>query len=283
MNEQTNIKPTINTEKLPLVKDADFHALIDLLNQVCLQVAQRFALYDQNGKPRKSTILEVVAKSPCLTCITDRLARVNINVDSLYKECHRLAVNVLVEELYHFLNQLGYKVLISTEAKLEYGKVDILITVTNYGLSLKNSAKELLVEVKTGNSLSLTQIFRYLMDSRSKTLIVWRIRKRQILVFNVQEIKPLITEFVRMLCLRGIRLLSTQHVQPCQHEREQCYQPSQKELENMFNEFSKALIETLPSILQTIAENLEISCSNIGALMCVNETLGSNFQGDGNV
>jgi hypothetical protein len=77
----------------------------------------------------------------------------------LYKECHRLAVNVLVEELYRLLNTMGYKVLISAEAELEYGKADILITVTNYGLNLKGETRELLIEVKTGNSVSLTQIF----------------------------------------------------------------------------------------------------------------------------
>ncbi|MEM2145125.1 MAG: hypothetical protein QW279_07175, partial [Candidatus Jordarchaeaceae archaeon] len=149
------------------------------------------------------------------------------------------------------------------EAELQYGKVDILITVTNYGLSLKNSAKELLVEIKTGNSLSLTQIFRYLMNSRSETIIVWRIRKRQALVFNVNEIKPLLTEFMRMLCLRGIRLLSTQQIQPCQHQQEHCHQPKQEELEEMFRDFSKALIETLPSILQIIIGKLGISTSHL--------------------
>jgi hypothetical protein len=131
--------------------------------------------------------------------------------------------------------------------------------VTNYGLNLKNSVKELLIEVKTGNSLSLTQIFRYLIDSRSDTIIVWRIRRRQTLVFDVHEIKPLLTEFVRMLCLRGIRLLSAEHIQPCQHERERCHQPKQEELEEMLKDFSKALNETLPSILQIIIEKLGIS------------------------
>lgn len=245
------------------VKDTDFNEMVNLLNQVCHQIAQRYSLYDYSGKPPKNTILEVIAKSPCLTCITERLARININVDSLYKECHRLAVNVLVEELYYLLNQRGYKVLISTEAKLEYGKIDVLITVTNYGLRLKNSAKELLVEVKTGNSLSLTQIFRYLLDSKSEDIIVWRIRKRQVLVFNVNEIKPLLVEFIKMLCLRGIRLLSSQQIQPCQHEREHCHQPKQDKLEEMFRDFSKALIETLPSILQVIIEKLGISALSL--------------------
>jgi hypothetical protein len=277
MNESTNVKNVVN------VKDTNLDDLLNLLNQICLQAAQHFSLYDQYGKPRKSAVLEAIAKSPCLTCITERLARINIDVDSLYKECHRLAVDVLVEELYHFLNQMGFKVFISTEAELEYGKVDVLITVTNYGLSLKNSVKELLVEVKTGNSLSLTQIFRYLMDSRSDTIIVWRIRRRQVLVFDVHEVKPLLTEFVRMLCLRGIRLLSAEHIQPCQHERERCHQPKQNELEQMFRDFSKALIETLPSILQIITEKLGISTLQLNEDARINEKDSPDSQGDANV
>lgn len=243
-----------------LVNNGNFEGDKILLDNICSEIASRFSLYQSNGDPSKNTIVEILAKSTCLACLTKWFSdRVDNKVDTIYKECHKLAVNVLVEELYYLLNQLGYKVLISTESELEYGKVDILITVTNYGLSLKKSAKELLVEVKTGNSLSLTQIFRYLLDSKSENIIVWRIRRRQVLVFNVNEIKPLLIEFMRMLCLRGIRLLSSQQIQPCQHKWERCHQPKQEELEEMFRDFSKALIETLPSILQVVIKRLGIS------------------------
>jgi hypothetical protein len=281
-----NDSPDITKLKFSALKsNGSFEEISTSFEHICLEIASRYNLHQLSGKPRKSTILEAIAKSPCLTCITERLARTSVDVDSLYKECHRLAVNVLVEELYRVLNQMGYKVLISTEAELEYGKIDVLITVTNYGLNLKNSVKELLVEVKTGNSLSLTQIFRYLMDSRSDTIIVWRIRRRQVLVFDVHEVKPLLTEFIRMLCLRGIRLLSAQHLQPCQHERERCHRPKQEELEGMFKDFSKALIETLPSILQAIIEKLGISTLQLHGepMRRINETSSPNFQGDGNV
>ncbi|MEM3759603.1 MAG: hypothetical protein QXZ02_00665 [Candidatus Bathyarchaeia archaeon] len=257
MSEIKSISSTLN--------DGNFEETKILFDDICSEIVSRFHLSQSNGKPHKSTIIETLAKSTCLACITKKLSGQSAasDVDALYKECHKLAVNVLVEELHYLLNQMGYTVLISTEAELQYGKVDILITVTNYGLSLKSSAKELLVEVKTGNSLSLTQILRYLWDSKSENIIVWRIRRRQVLVFNVNEIKPLLIEFIRMLCLRGIRLLSAQQIQPCQHERERCHQPKQEELEEIFRDFSKALIETLPSILQIIVEKLGISTSQL--------------------
>ena len=283
MSDSSNItKPKLSFSGL---NGSNLEESKTLLDHVCLEIASRFNLYQSNGKPHKSAIIETFAKSACLACVTNKFSdqKVTNNVDAIYKECHKLAVNILLEELYYLLNQMGYKVLVSTEAELEYGKVDVLVTVTNYGLNLKNSAKELLVEIKTGNSLSLTQIFRYLMDSRSDTIIVWRIRRRQVLVFDVHEVKPLLTEFVRMLCLKGMRLLSAEHIQPCQHERERCHQPKQNELEQMFRDFSKALIETLPSILQIITEKLGISTLQLNEDARINEKDSPDSQGDANV
>jgi hypothetical protein len=245
------------------LKNCDFESLRDSLEIVCDKVAQRFKFCNRNGKPRKAFIVNVLAKSPCITCITNELSSPALtnDVDAMYKECHKLAVNVLVEELYQLLTQTGYKVVVSTEAELEYGKADILITITSYGLNLKGNDKELIVEVKTGNSLSLPQLFRYLLDRRNDNIIIWRIRKRQILVFNAQKIKPLLTEFMRMICLRANRLLSSQQIQPCHHNRHLNHQASQEELERMFEEFSEALMETLPYVMKTVLENLGVRLS----------------------
>ncbi|MEM3697088.1 MAG: hypothetical protein QXQ94_06265 [Candidatus Bathyarchaeia archaeon] len=235
-----------------------------LLDNICSEIASRFNLYQSNGKPHKSTIIETLAKSTCLACVAKWFSdHVNNKVDTIYKECHKLAVNVLVEELYHFLNQLGYKVVISTEEELEYGKADILIEVTNYGLNLKSKAKELLIEVKTGDSLSLIQIFRYLWDSRSNAIVVWRVRKRQVLTFDPQKIEPLLTESMRMICLRGIRLLSSPQIHSCQHLARATHQPAATELELMFQDFAKAIIETLPSVLQRVLEQLAINKTGV--------------------
>jgi len=242
-------------------KKADFESLRNLLDQVCSEVAKRFSLYTSNGKPRKATIISVIAKFACLACIVKELsAQATGNVDALYTECHRLAVNVLVEELYSLLKGMEYNVVISTEAVLEYGKADISITITNYGIDLKYNTNELLVEVKTGNSFSLCQLFRYLIAKRSNSLLVWRVRKRQILVFNTENIKPLLMEFMRMVCLRGTRLLSSPRL-TCEHIKRPDYKPTQEALQEMFQDFAKALVETLPYILEAIAESLGIDGS----------------------
>lgn len=237
-----------------------------MLDYICSKIASRFNLYDLNGRPRRATIIEIIARSPCLTCIVEKLSKktVGSEIDSFYKECHKFAVNILVEELFYLLTRMGYKIAISTERDLGYGKADILVNLRNYGLSLKNATKELIIEVKTGNSLSLSQIFRYLLDSKCNTIIVWRIRRRQVLTFDAQELRPLLEKFTKMLCLRGLRLLATEHFQPCNHVKNVTgqrivKQSKQEALEAMFRDFSKALTETLPSVLQIILEKLEMA------------------------
>ena len=232
-----------------------------MLDYICSNIASRFKLYDLNGMPRRATIIEVLARYPCLTRVVERLSEKTVKnegVDSFYKECHRLAVNILVEELFYLLTRMGYKIAISTEIDLDYGKADILITLTNYGLSLKNATKRLIIEVKTGNSISFSQIFRYLLDSKCNTIIVWRVRKRQVLVFNAQKLKPLLVEFARMIYLRAERLLSSEQMPSCQHMRNLSYQPSQQEIQQAFEDFSEALVETLPVVLEIILKQLGI-------------------------
>jgi len=174
-----------------------------------------------------------------------------------------LAVNVLVEELCNFLRAMGYNVMISTEAELVYGKADIVITVTKYGVNLKCCGNKLMVEVKTGKSLSLSQLFRYLLQESHSTIVVWRVRRRQVLVFKAQEIKPLLMEFVKMIYLRASRLLSSPAPATCQHSQRFGYQPSQKELQEMFQDFAGALMETLPYVLETISERLGTQSSKV--------------------
>lgn len=245
-------------------KSVSFEDLRILLDQVCSQVAQRFSLYSSSGKPRKAIILAVIAKSACIACIAKKLSpqtKAN-HVDAIYLECHRLAINVLVEELHNLLEALGYNVRISTETELEYGKADVTITITNYGINLRCNASELLVEVKTGRSISLCQLFRYLISKRGNTIVVWRVRRRQILVFDTEDIKPLLMEFMRMICLRGNRLLSSPQL-TCQHTQRPDYQPTQEALQEMFQDFAEALIETLPNILEAITERLGIDNSQV--------------------
>jgi len=258
------IKTIINIAKPLPIKDSDFESLRNLLDQVCLQVAQHFTLYNRNGKPRKASIIDAIANSTCIACIAKQLSAQTTakDVDALYRECHTLAVSILVEELYNLLSGMGYKVMISTEAELEYGKADVIIAITRYGVNLKCNTNELMVEVKTGKSLSLSQLFRYLLSGKSNTIVVWRVRRRQVLTFNAEKIKPLLIEFMRIICLRGYRLLSSSPL-TCQHSQQTDYQPTQEELQKMFQDFAEAFMVTLPHVLEIIIEKLGVQNSEV--------------------
>jgi len=255
------IKTILNISKsFELTENADLDSFRRSLDDVLGQVAGRFSLYNSRGNPRKATIIDTIAKTSCLACITRKLSEATARsvVDALYMECHMLAVNILVEELCNFLSAMGYNVIYSTEAELEYGRADVVVTVTRYGVNLKSRENELMVEVKTGRSLSLAQLFRYLLQDSDSRIVVWRIRNRQILVFKRSELEPLLIEFVKMICLRAKRLLASPAPTTCQHRKRFDYRPSQDELQEWFQDFVGALMETLPRVLETIAENLGV-------------------------
>jgi len=241
-------------------ENLNFEKLRSLLENICSQIANRFSLHNSNGKPRKATIIDVLANLTCVACIARKLSRKATfeNIDALYKECHRLSVNMLVEELYGVLSGMGYRVSISSEVKMDYGKADVLITLTNYGINLQYGTNELTVEVKTGLSLALSQLLRYFLNGRCRTLVVWRVRRRQVLVFDREEVKPLLEQFLRMCIRRGTRLLADP--QPsCEHANPQKYwSPTQEELQEMFSDFSEALIGTLSHVTKRILEKLGI-------------------------
>jgi len=232
-------------------------SLQNMLDSVCSDIAKRFNLYNKSGKPRKATIIDVLSEFTCLACIYRKLsAKPPANdVDAVYRECHKLAVNILAERLYWLLKEMGYTVAISTETGLEYGKADIVITITRSGVNLKHQTEELIIEVKTGNSLSLSQLFRYLLSGKDNLIIIWRIRKRQILVFNTESLKPLLFEFATMIYLRGNRLLSSSPF-ICEHEPRKDYRPTQEELQIAIQEFSQGLLETLPSVIIAAIQKL---------------------------
>jgi len=248
MKEMT--EAVIDSKNLQLKTQNNIENFRSLLDSVCNEVAKRFNLYKKDESPRKASIIDALSRFTCPGCIYRKLSEksASSDVDAIYKECHKLAVNILVERLYQHCLDMGYTVAISTEAELEYGKVDILINVTKYGINLKHYTNELIIELKTENSLSLSQLFRYLLDVKGNTIIVWRIRKRQILVFNIDDLKPLLTEFVLMIYLRANRLLSSSHF-TCEHAPERDYRPTQEDLQITIQDFAQSLLETLPHVL----------------------------------
>jgi len=228
------------------------------LDCVCSKIAKRFNLYLPTGKPRTATIINILASSPCIGCITRRLQQQNRPIiDAVYLENHRLAVGILVEQLHSFLAKMGYKVSVLTEARLEHSTADILIAPTNYGVNLQHGNSKIVVETKTGNELKYSQLFRSLIDIPNATVVLWRIKRRQVAVIRRKSLQLMLQAFMRMCILRGERVLAETEPVKCQHSTTWSnFTLSSKEFENTIHDFADALMDTLPTVMETVLREI---------------------------
>lgn len=235
----------------------DWTETIALLDYACSQIADRYGLYSR-GQPRKATVIEVLARNPCIACVDKALSdRSFQRIDNMYSELHQLACSILVEELYDQLVKSGHTVSVTTEESVKYGKIDVFIIPSNIGLNLYSNKVEIAVEVKTGFSLSLPQLLRYMIDNDHRSLILWRIRNQQVLIFDGAEIKSLLMQFIKMIISRADRLLSTSEP-TCKHNSEhKDWVPSQQQLKETFSDFSAGIVKTLPNVIEMIVNTLE--------------------------
>jgi hypothetical protein len=234
----------------------DWTESIALLDYGCCTIAERYDLYSR-GQPRKATIIEVLARNTCIACIDRELrTKSTQRIDNMYTELHQLACSLLIEELYCQLIKKGHTVTIATEENLKYGKVDVFIIPSHYGLSLRSNQTEIAVEVKTGFSLSLPQLFRYMIDNNHRSLVLWRIRNAQVLVFEGTVLKRLLTQFMMMIVSRADRLLSNRKFS-CEHSiQHKSWSPNQQQLQEAFLDFSAGVVETMPSVVKAVVEIL---------------------------
>lgn len=111
--------------------------------------------------------------------------------------------------------------------------------------------REVMIEVKTGESISLTQILRYLMSRPNSTVVIWRIANKQVLTFDIKDIVTLASFFERMVILRGERLLAYgDNVEDCGHACQSGYKPTSDAMMMAVNRLSSNIIETMPDVLE---------------------------------
>jgi hypothetical protein len=235
---------------------ADKTEAISFLDNACSKIAERYNLYSSD-QPRKAMIIEILARNNCVGCVDKKLReKTHQRIDKMYTELHQFACNILIEELYSKLLENNYRAIITSEENIKYGKVDVFIVPLNYGLRLYSKKMEIAVEVKTGFGLSLPQLFRYMIDGDQRSLILWRIRNSQVLLFEMTQIKPLLTKFVKMILSRANRVLSTNETE-CKHTTTcRSWSPTQHHLQEAFSDFSKGIIKTLPEVVEIILTKL---------------------------
>jgi hypothetical protein len=136
-------------------------------------------------------------------------------------------------------------------------KADIFIIPCHYGLNLHSTNTEIAVEVKTGFSLSVPQILRYLVDNYQRSLVLWRIRNEQVLIFEGTEIQQLLVQFIRMIVSRADRLLLASELK-CEHTTDhKMWTPNQQQLQETFSSFSRGIITTLSIVVETVVRLLD--------------------------
>jgi len=242
-------------------RNLHFGDLKDSLDRVCSEIATRFNYRLLNGEPHTVAIIDILAGSSCIGCIIKRLhQRHRPDIDAVYLENHRLAVGVLVEQLRRFLNEMGYDAWVLTEARLEHSTVDVLIVPTYHGVNLQHGENSIVIEVKTGNSLSYSQLFRSLLDTPNATVVLWRIRRHQVAVIRRESLQPLLLAFMRMCILRGKRVLTEAEPVECHHfATPRSFTLSSGELERVLRDFAEALADTLPVVLETVLREIRSS------------------------
>jgi hypothetical protein len=262
--EKTLIENSPNRETIQIMKKENelkttnaWNETLSLLDYVCIQIADRYDLFSK-GQPRKAMILEILAKNACLGCLNKELKTKSFQrIDSIYSELHQLAANLLVEALHSQFVKNGHKVTIATEASIKYGTADILIIPSLHGISIHSNKLEIIIEIKTGFSLSISQLLRYLIDNNRRSLILWRIRNQQLLFLNAKEIEELLMQFVKMIIARGERLLKASEID-CSHSTEtKNWSPNSQQLQETFSDFSRGIVETLPFVVKFIVAKFE--------------------------
>ena len=204
-------------------------------------------------------IIEVLARNTCIACVDKELRTKSFQrIDNMYTELHQLACSMLVEELYDQLVKNGHTVTITTEENIKYGKIDVFIIPSNFGLCLHSNRVEIAVEIKTGFSLSLPQLLRYGIDNDHRSLLLWRIRNKQVLLFEGNEFRQLIGQFVKMTISRADRLLEAPELN-CKHSTQQkSWSPNSQQLQETFSDFSNGVIKSLPSVVEAVVSRFEL-------------------------
>ena len=226
------------------------------LDDVCVRVATKFGLFDRNGRPRKAPVLDALLRHSCLGCIVKDLTQLRGGeVDALYRENHRLAVNLLIERLRARLSAGGGSA-VEGEVSGEYGRVDVLIKPLSCGILIELGDFQIVVEVKTGRGLSYAQILRYLIERPHAVIVVWRVSMRQVLIIRGREHLGLTLACMDMAIRRGLALLNNE-VRECSHKRSR----GEYRLENpqeTFEKFTASLVEGLPAVVDAVLNELEV-------------------------
>jgi len=224
------------------------------INELCDELAEKFGLYTSRGEPRRAFILDTLMKYSCYGCIMKVLThqRKGDRADALYAQNHRLAVNLLVEELRRHLKKAGLKPNVEGEVKGLFGRPDIVVRATPTGIIIEVAKSlEIVIEVKTGAGFTYEQVFRYLIERPNAVLVLWRVTKRQIIVIDGGKIRGLLLMVMEAALNRGTAILNG-YYEECSHNPVRNEPYVIEDAQRLVDDFLSALAETVPSVVETV-------------------------------
>ncbi len=229
--------------------------LLDCLDDICERIAEKFKLYDVQGRARKAFIIDTLMKYNCYGCIAKLLvSKHDGRADAIYIENHALAVNLLVEMLrFHFnVNNLPLDAV--GDFCGNFGRMDVVVVPTNSGVILEAKDKVIIIEVKTGKGFSYVQLLRYMFEKPNATAILWRVAERQVIVLEGKKLQRLLMLSAMAAIHRGVSILRLTDV-ACNHDPcrvKKATMEDQKHVENFLEE----LQESISKVVETVSRLL---------------------------
>lgn len=250
-------------QRTPTTKPEGHEALNYLklrIDEMCSEIARKFNLYGSRGKPRKAFIMDALLRYACPGCIFKVLSQPyrRRDIDPIYAENHRLAVNLLVDRLRHRLGEEGLDVTVQGEVYGEYGRVDVLIEPVNCEVMLELGDPGVVVEVKTGKGFSHVQLLRYLIDRPNAAIVVWRVMMRQVFAVEGRKVRQLLLTCMDAAIRRGMRVISGD-APKCSHNPISGRNYTIDDPQGLIEDFTSRLVETLPEAVDTILGVLKAS------------------------
>jgi len=227
------------------------------LDEVCDRLAAKFSLFDRFGRPRKAFIADALFRFGCLGCIWKTFTQLPVprnEVDCIYMEMHSLALNILSGALMQMLN--GRNLNVSCEEANNFGRSDVVIRRTGFQAVVEADGVNIIVEVKTGKSISFAQLFRYLLQHPNAILVVWRVMKRQVFTLSGEKLKNLLCIYTASAINRGLSILNGD-VAACQHSIGVELYRRIENLQLILENFFQGLTESLPMVVAVVAKTIE--------------------------
>jgi len=193
---------------------ADLKELKEEYLMMASEIASIYGLKHE-GKLRTITVMKLLCEYECENFIIHSLRNPDSSddekFDRYYGEKHEFCKRKLVERLKNKLEEMGKRVLISTETEADTGHYDIVIVSGQQIRIMDKTGKvKIVIEVKASLGIDLSRIERYLWDAM--TLVIVRIVTGHVKKIKTEECLGFLSESLQDLIKKAKRILANKPI-----------------------------------------------------------------------